>query len=781
MSAYALSPFSGEFRDPGTEAAFRTERLPETARQARLFLVASAIVNTLFLVSDWRFAGDPHFWVAVPARLATILASLACLAAVLRLQHSGRLGHAIVLWQIVVSLAVGLLVSARSDLALFVVVVLPTMFYLVVPNHFRTALATGAVASLCMLVGFSVLGEGPPGVKTTTLGLALGLLMLNVALLLVVNRSNRLRRLEWAATQRERHANGELAQSREMFERMFRTVPIPLVVSERAGGRVLALNDAGRGFLGERASEVWSTPDLYANPLDRARFVAAVTAQGRVEGFETRLRRPDGEERDVLLAASAIDIDGRAALLAAVVDITERKLAEGRVWRAANHDALTGLPNRAQFQARLDTISARAAARVAADAGREQGEGASGGETGAALLLLDLDGLKEVNDTLGHDAGDALLVEVARRLTAEVGPDDVVARLGGDEFAVVLARADRAEAERTATRLLGAMHASVLFRDRVLVGRISIGLALCPEHDTAPGELVKDADLALYAAKQGGRNRVVVYEPRLREGFQRRVTLLRDVAEALGADAIEPHYQPKVSLETGRVTGFEALARWRRADGTVVTPHGFAAAFEDPELAIAIGERMRARVCADVRGWMEAGLACGRIAVNFAPAEFRRPDLAPRVLAQLARAGVPAERIDVEVTESVFLGQGGEAVEAILRAFQEAGMRIALDDFGTGFASLTHLKRFPVDDIKIDRSFVRDLIEDPDDAAIASAVIELGRALEIAVTAEGVETQAQAAFLAARGCAQAQGWLFGRPMPAGAVAPFLAERARDAA
>ncbi|WP_372422661.1 putative bifunctional diguanylate cyclase/phosphodiesterase [Salinarimonas chemoclinalis] len=773
MPAYALSPFSGEFRDPGTEAAFRTERLPETARQARLFLIASAVVNTIFLVSDWRFAGDPHFWVAVPARLAVILASLACLAAVLRLQSSGRLEHAIVLWQIVVSIAVGLLVTPRSDLALFVVVVLPTMFYLVVPNHFRTALATGAFASLCMLVGFSVLGQGPPGVRTTGLGLSLGMLMLNVALLLVVNRSNRLRRLEWAATQRERLANGELAQSREMFERMFRTVPIPLVVSERAGGRVLAVNDAGRGFLGETAPETWATPGFYADPADRDRFVAAVAAQGRVEGFETRLRRPDGEERDVLLAASAIDIDGRAALLAAVVDITERKLAEGRVWRAANHDALTGLPNRAHFQARLEVIAARAASCG--------GGGDEGVRPGAALLLLDLDGLKEVNDTLGHDAGDALLVEVARRLRAEVGMDDVVARLGGDEFAVVLASAGRADAERTAARLLGAMRAPVLFRDRVLVGRISIGLALCPEHDTAPGELVKDADLALYAAKQGGRNRLVLYEPRLREGFQRRVTLLREVGDALGADAIEPHYQPKVSLETGRVTGFEALARWRRGDGTVVTPHGFAAAFDDPELAVAIGERMRARICADLREWIDAGLACGRIAVNFAPAEFRRPDLAPRVLSQLAHAGVPAARIDVEVTESVFLGQGGEAVEATLRAFQEAGMRIALDDFGTGFASLTHLKRFPVDDIKIDRSFVRDLIEDPDDAAIASAVIELGRALEIAVTAEGVETRAQAAFLAERGCAQAQGWLFGRPMPAGAVAEFLRTRAQAAA
>ncbi|GGK43669.1 putative bifunctional diguanylate cyclase/phosphodiesterase [Salinarimonas ramus] len=765
MPAYALSPISGEFRTPATEATFRAERLPESIRQARLLLFFSTIVNTLFLVSDWRFAGDPHFWIAVPSRLVVVAISIVCLGLVLRSRTAGELQAVLGVWQGIVSIGVGLLVSSRSDLALFVVIVLPLMLYLVVPNTFRATLVAGAFSSTCMLVGFSVIGHGTPGIETTALGLGLGMLMLNIALLLVVTRSNRLRRLEWTAVQRERLANRELGHSREMFERMFRTVPIPLVVSDRTDGRFLALNDAARTFLGIEDASAWSTRDLYVDVRDRDRFIAQMAGRDRIDGFDTRLRKPDGDERDVLLAASGIDIDGRAALLAAVVDITDRKAAEERVWRAAHHDALTGLPNRTHFQASLERIAARAESCP----------------KGAALLLVDLDGLKEVNDALGHDAGDALLVAAAQRLRTAARDGDVVARLGGDEFAMVLAPANREEAQAIAAGLLEAMRQPVPFGERSLVGRASIGLALCPEHDTSPGELVKDADLALYAAKQSGRNRLVVYEPALRRGFERRVTLLRDVGAALEADAIVPYYQPKVALATGRVTGFEALARWRHPERGLLTPVHFAAAFAEPEHAIAIGERMRGQIAADLRRWLDAGLEPGRIAVNFAPAEFGCPKLAEHVAEQLARAGVAPSRIDVEVTESVFLGPGGEGVEATLRAFQAAGMRIALDDFGTGFASLTHLKRFPVDDIKIDRSFVRDLIEDPDDAAIASAVIELGRALEISVTAEGVETQAQADFLAARGCAQAQGWLYGRPMPADAVVAFLEERARSAA
>jgi diguanylate cyclase (GGDEF)-like protein/PAS domain S-box-containing protein len=762
MPAYHLHPISGEFRRASTEGAFRAERLPEPWRQARLAFAFTVVLNTLFLASDWRFYGDPHFFVAVPARLSVIVAALLGWALLARTHDVVRLQALLLAFQAVVAVAVGLLVTVRTDLALLVVGLLPVLFYLVVPNVFRAAVVAGVGASVATLTGYLVLGENPESVPTTALGLVLGMVLLNAGMLLVVSRSNRMRRLEWAATQRERQSNRELAESRAAFEKMFRTVPIPLVVSERESGAIVAVNDAGLSYFAvSQLSADMRTPSFYEDPQARARLLEALARETRVAGFEPRLRRADGEVRDVMLAASTVEIDGADAMLTAVVDITERKAAEAEIWRAANHDMLTGLPNRAHFQDRLEHRLRDVAATGCC----------------AALLLVDLDGLKEVNDGFGHDAGDAVLVEAAGRLGALARSGDVVARLGGDEFALLAVGAGRGDAVARAEEALAAMRRPMTFGNQALTARASIGVALAPEHDREPGELVKDADLALYAAEQGGRDRIVVYEPALRTGFEGRIQILRETADALDAMLIEPHYQPKVRLDTGALIGFEALARWRHPGRGLIGPGVFGAAFDDPKLAVAIGERMAARIAADLRGWLDAGLPCGRVALNLAPAEFLRGDVVARLLAALESARVPAGRLDIEVTESVFLGTGADAVGAALDAFSAAGMRIALDDFGTGFASLTHLKRFPVDEIKIDQSFVRDVDTDPDDAAIVSAVIDLAEALDLTVTAEGVETHAQAAFLATRGCAQAQGWLYGRPMPADAVARLLRERA----
>lgn len=772
MPAYVLSTITGEFRDPRTETAFRADCAGATMRQARLVLAVSAIVHALLLASDLRFSVDPRLDAVALVRTIAIVGSLACLALILPVRASSRVSPVLIGWQAMTAGLVAVLVSMKQDVAQLSVLMLPLVFYLVVPHVFRTALIVGLGTSAAMLAGYSLREETGASIAATPGGVFVALVLLNAGLAVLIGRTNRLKRLEWAATQRERAANTALDQSRAVFEEMFRTVPIPLVVTARETGEILGLNDAGREFLaGLDVTENTRTTGIYADPQARVRLLERLSREGRVDSFETRLRRPCGELRDVLLAASPVTLSGREALLAAVIDITERKIAEERVWRAANHDILTGLPNRAFFQDRLEDILA-AAARA---------------QSGAALLLVDLDGLKEVNDTFGHDAGDALLIEAAERLRAAAGHRDgtgaenVVARLGGDEFAIVLGRAERAEAEAFAQRLVEAMRLAVPFRNQTLVARASIGLALAPEHDSLPGELVKDADLALYAAKEGGRNRAVVYDPSLRERFETRVQLLRDVSVALAQDLIRPHYQPKFCLATGAVVAFEALARWQHPERGLSTPAAFGEAFDDPDLAVAIGEAMLERIAADMRGWLDAGLPFGRVAVNFAPAEFRRVDCAPRVLATLARAGVPPHRLDVEVTETVFLGPGSEAVGNTLRAFHAAGMRIALDDFGTGFASLMHLKQFPVDDIKIDRTFVHDVVGDPEDAAIVTAVIELGRALGMEVTAEGVETEEQAEFLRARGCAHGQGWLFGRPMPAEAVGAFLCEKARDAA
>jgi predicted signal transduction protein with EAL and GGDEF domain len=300
----------------------------------------------------------------------------------------------------------------------------------------------------------------------------------------------------------------------------------------------------------------------------------------------------------------------------------------------------------------------------------------------------------------------------------------------------------------------------------------SIGFAVFPAHDTSSVELFKSADLALYAAKNEGRQQVKEYGIEMRLALERRVALVADLKQAIGRGLLVPFYQPKVDLRTGAIVGFEALARWTHPTRGVLTPQEFGSAFDDPELAVAIGETMVAQVLRDLAGWLGDGIECGRIAVNFSAYAITIPDLADRLAGQLESAGIPPARFEIEVTETVFLDGDAANVAAILRRFHDLGIRISLDDFGTGYASLTHLKRFPVDEIKIDRSFIRDLEEDPDDAAIVSAVIELGRSLGLKVVAEGIETEGQESRLRSWGCDFGQGYLFAKPMAASRV-PWL--------
>ena len=758
MPSENLSIIGGEFRDAGQEARFQAERCPETARHARLLFILSALLNTLFLASDWRFHGTEHFFVAVPARLAVVAVSLGCFLAALRPADFPRLQRLMLTWEGVTAVGVGFLVSSRSDLALFVVLMLPSIFYLVMPTAFRWTVAMGVGCSTAMLVGYL----SPVPLSSAVPGLVLGVLMLNFALGLVVTRSNRLRRLEWSATLAERRVKEELAESRRTLERMFMAVPIPLVVTARASGRIVNANDAAYEFFGRTREtlDLDSIEQVYVEPSSRRTLLGTLARDGRVAGFETRMRLADGAVRDVLMAAAPLDLgagDGQG-LMAGVVDITDRKAAEARERHAATHDSLTGLPNRAHFHVSLDRMLAEAEAK--------------GGRVG--ILLIDVDEFKEVNDTLGHDAGDMLLVEVGRRLAALLPPGGFVARLGGDEF-VLLVGGDLAFADvvALATRLLDGLKHPIGYGDLTLSVRASVGVAAYPDHDRDPIELLKDADLAVYAAKGAGRARVAVYDIDLRRALEQRVALARDVADALAEGRIVPFYQPRIDIASGAVVGFEALARWRHPDRGLLAPGAFAAAFEHPELAIAIGDAMVRQVAADMREWQEAGLDFGRVAVNLSTVEFRDQDLAERVLDVLAGAGVPAGRFGIEVTETVFLARCSSQVAEILARFHARGVRIALDDFGTGFASLTHLKQFPIDEIKIDRSFVADIEVDADDATIVTTVIELGRRLGMDVIAEGVETAGQAEFLALHGCGYAQGFGYAKPMAASRVANFL--------
>jgi diguanylate cyclase (GGDEF)-like protein len=439
---------------------------------------------------------------------------------------------------------------------------------------------------------------------------------------------------------------------------------------------------------------------------------------------------------------------GPNRIVGVTFDITDRKSAEEELWRLANHDPLTGLPNRMLFQSRLEQALVNST---------RQG-------TSVSLLVIDLDEFKDVNDSFGHDAGDALLKETASRLSAATRDGDTVARLGGDEFMVILAGSSLEHAATLAEGIARKLSQPVSYAGQMIASHASIGIASFPDHDAKPIELMKDADIALYRAKAEGRNRVVTFSPEMRAATEQRVTLRREMREAISLDQIQPFYQPKVCLSTGEIIGFEALARWQHPTRGLLTPGSFADAFDDPELATMVGKRLIGKVASDMRKWLNSSVSFGHVAINLSHVEFIQPGLAEDILRVLDLAKVPPQHFEIEITEKVLLDAQSGLVSSALEKFRARGVQIALDDFGTGYASLTHLKQFPVDHIKIDRSFVRDIEEDPDDEAIVTAVVSLGRSLNLKVTAEGVETTGQAQRLREMGCSAAQGYLYAKPM-----------------
>lgn len=478
------------------------------------------------------------------------------------------------------------------------------------------------------------------------------------------------------------------------------------------------------------------------------------------DSFDLELSFVDAQGHHRIVRSSCdVERDGEIAVRAFGIlqDITEQKESEQRMWHMANHDALTDLPNRGLMRDRLD-IALRRARRAGCH---------------VALLLIDLDQFKDVNDSLGHDAGDALLVEAAQRLLGCIREVDTVARLGGDEFVIILDRiASSVDARIVADRVLEALREPFVYRRSKLSCRGSIGYAMAPDHGTDPTELLKNADIALYRAKSGGRGIAVQYDAEMRAATETRIQLATRVRLGLENGEFVPYYQPKISLRSGEIVGFEALLRWRHPRKGLLGPSDFFLAFEDTDLAVTIGGRVLDVVVRDIRDWLDAGLEFGAVAINLTSAEFSRGELAERLLDTLSDNGVPAERLAVEVTESVLLGRGIDSVMQSLSILHRAGVKVALDDFGTGYASLTHLKQFPVDLIKIDRSFISDIERDADDAAIVRAVVNLGHSLGIRTVAEGVETNSQAAFLRMNGCDYAQGFLFSKALPASRV-PWL--------
>ena len=476
---------------------------------------------------------------------------------------------------------------------------------------------------------------------------------------------------------------------------------------------------------------------------------------------EHRILCKDGSWKWVLTRGMVISRDAQGLPLRMIgthTDISDRKNAEALVWKQAHYDALTGLPNRRMLRQRLDAAIQRSQEL----------------QQSLAILFIDLDHFKEVNDTLGHDNGDLLLVQAAQRILDCVGPDDTVARMGGDEFTVVLCNADNASrVEGVLQRILaGVASAFQLGGEQVFVSA-SIGVAHYPRNATLVEELFKHADQALYVAKGAGRNRFSFFTPALQEAAQLRARLAADLRVALQQQQFELLYQPIVHLGTGKVRKAEALLRWHHPQRGTVSPAQFIPIAESTGLIIGIGEWVFEQAAQQVAQWRTRYGSDFQISINKSPVQFHQPEKT-RVAwsAHLLSLGLNGSSIAVEITEGLLLDTN-EDVTQQLRALRTAGMAVSLDDFGTGYSSLTYLQKFDIDFIKIDQSFVRNLKPASTDMALCKAIILLAHDLGMQVVAEGVETAEQRDLLMAAGCDYGQGYWFARPLPVAAFDTFM--------
>ncbi|HKS17731.1 MAG TPA: EAL domain-containing protein [Bradyrhizobium sp.] len=435
----------------------------------------------------------------------------------------------------------------------------------------------------------------------------------------------------------------------------------------------------------------------------------------------------------------------------------EKTQAEDHIKYLATHDGLTDLPNRAMFNQLL---------KAAIESARRH-------DRQLALLFVDLDRFKIINDTLGHADGDALLIEVATRLKQCLRATDVVARLGGDEFVVILTDLkDEHYANAAARKLLSCVMHPIVLRGQECRVTASIGVAIFPENGRDEQTLVKNADMAMYLAKEEGKNDVRFFSNDMKTQSIERLMMENNLRKALERDEFVLHYQPKIDLKTGRITGVEALLRWNQPDLGMLPPHQFIPLAEETGLIVPIGRWVLKTACAQHVAWQRQGFPPIYMAVNISPRQFQHDQLLQDIDETLAVTGMRPELLELEVTESMVM-QNVDRAAVLLSSIKERGVRLAMDDFGTGYSSMSLIKRFPIDTLKIDRSFVRELPENNDDKAIADAIIGLGKALGVTIVAEGVETGGQQTFLRDHACDEMQGYLFSRPMPADKIPAMM--------
>jgi diguanylate cyclase (GGDEF)-like protein/PAS domain S-box-containing protein len=547
------------------------------------------------------------------------------------------------------------------------------------------------------------------------------------------------------------------------FRLLFDNNPMPMWVFDEETTEFLSVNDAAvqhygysrATFLRMKLREIWPE-DEWVSHTQALQQVGDAYHSSR----NWRHLKADGSEIQVLTFGRRVTFGGRDGYLVAVVDITERRKAEARIAHMAHHDGLTNLPNREFYQERL----------------RQALEQSKSGNKRVAVLCVDLDLFKNVNDSFGHPMGDRLLKLVADRLRSEVRGNNLVARLGGDEFAIVLASdVSPNEASNFAARLIKTLSDCYDIDGIEVVVGASIGIALSPGDGDTSEELMRNADMALYRAKSDGGGGHRFFEREMDRQAQKRRDMELDLRRAFANGEFELHYQPLVDLAADRINGFESLLRWRHPEKGMISPAEFIPIAEDIGLIVALGEWVLREACTEAAKWP----ADIKVAVNLSPVQFRSRNLVQVVISALAHSGLSPLRLELEITESLFLAET-ETNLAILHQLRELGVSISMDDFGTGYSSLSYLRSFPFDKIKIDRSFVKDLAERSDCVAIVRAISGLGRSLNITTTAEGVETIDQLDWLRAEGCNEVQGFLFSAAKPAAEIEDLLSRFGRRA-